>query len=59
MGGATKPEALSDPIMQRSSVFSSLSTIASNIGGANGTRVAQIDKISAKSTPSRAKQKTP
>ena len=33
--------------------------VASNIAGANGTRVAQIDKVSAKSTSSRAKRKTP
>jgi len=47
-GGATKPRSLSDPIMQRLSAFSSLSTVGSDIAGANRTRVAQIDKASAK-----------
>ncbi len=45
---ATKPESLSDPIMQRLSAFCSLSTIGSDIAGASRTRVAQIDKGSAK-----------
>jgi hypothetical protein len=34
--------------MQRLSAFSSLSTIGSDIAGASRTRVAQIDKSSAK-----------